>query len=71
MINHLMYADDLVILSPSAKGLQRLVNVLPMAIVMTFNLITLKTVRMYLPSKGNCTLNSPLELSTFVFSSEV
>ena len=26
MINHLMYADDLVILSPSAKGLQRLVD---------------------------------------------
>ena len=24
MINHLMYADDLVIISPSAKGLQRL-----------------------------------------------
>ena len=27
MINHLMYADDLVILSPSAKGLQRLVDI--------------------------------------------
>ena len=26
MINHLMYGDDLVILSPSAKGLQRLVD---------------------------------------------
>ena len=26
MINHLMYADDLVIISPSAKGLQRLVD---------------------------------------------
>ena len=39
MINHLMYADDLVILSTSAKGLQRLVDiqlyVLPMAIYMT------------------------------------
>ena len=41
MINHLMYADDLVILSPSAKGLQRLVDImLPMAIYMTLNLIT-------------------------------
>ena len=27
MINHLMYADDLVLLSPSAKGLQRLVDI--------------------------------------------
>ena len=27
MINHLMYADDLVMLSPSAKGLQRLVDI--------------------------------------------
>ena len=26
MINHLMYADDLVIISPSDKGLQRLVD---------------------------------------------
>ena len=28
MINHLMYADDLVITSPSAKGLQRLVGIM-------------------------------------------
>ena len=28
MINHLMYADDLVIISPSAKGLQRLVDII-------------------------------------------
>ena len=27
MINHLMYADDLVIISPSAKGVQRLVDI--------------------------------------------
>ena len=26
MLNHLMYADDIVLLSPSAKGLQRLVD---------------------------------------------
>ena len=42
MINHLMYADDLVILNPSAKGLQQLVDiyVLPMAIYITLHLIT-------------------------------
>ena len=27
MINHLMYADDVVMLSPSTKGLQRLINI--------------------------------------------
>ena len=27
MVNHLAYADDLVILSPSAKGLQKLLNI--------------------------------------------
>ena len=27
MTNHFMYADDLVILSPSAKGLQQLINI--------------------------------------------
>ena len=27
MINHLMYADDLVIISPSVKGLQRLLDI--------------------------------------------
>ena len=26
MINHLMYADDLVIISPSVKGLQRILD---------------------------------------------
>ena len=28
MINHLMFEDDLVIISPSAKGLQRLVDII-------------------------------------------
>ena len=28
MLNHLMYADDIVLLSPSAKGLQRLVDIM-------------------------------------------
>ena len=55
MLNHLMYADDLVLLSPSAKGLQRLVD-----ICAAYGDIHAKTVCMYLPSKGNCTLNSPL-----------
>ena len=27
MVNHLAYADDLVILSPSAKGLHKLLNI--------------------------------------------
>ena len=27
MVNHIMYADDLVIISPSAKGLQRLLDI--------------------------------------------
>ena len=60
MINHLMYADDLVILSPSAKGLQRLVDMCAAygdIHDITFN--HAKTVCMYLPSKGSCTLNSP------------
>ena len=61
MINHLMYADDVVILSPSAKGLQRLINICAAygdSHDIKFN--HAKTVCMYLPSKGNCTLNSPL-----------
>ena len=63
MINHLMYADDLVILIPSAKGLQRLEDICAAygdIHDITFN--HTKTVCMYLPSKGNCrhTLNPPL-----------
>ena len=44
MINHLMYADDLVIISPSAKGLQRLVDyyVLCMVRFMTYYLTRTK-----------------------------
>ena len=60
MINHLMYADDLVILSPSAKGPQRLVDICAAYVDIhdiTFN--HANTVCIYLPSKGNCTLNSP------------
>ena len=60
MINHIMHADDLVILSPSAKELQRLVDICAAygdIHDITFN--HAKTVCMYLLSKGNCTLHSP------------
>ena len=42
MINHLMYADDLVIISPSAKGLQRLVDSVWSARFMTYYLTRTK-----------------------------
>ena len=61
MINHLMYADDVVIVSPLAKGLQRLIHICAAygdSHDITFN--HAKTVCMYLPSKVNCKLNSPL-----------
>ena len=49
MINHLMYADDLVVISPSAKGLQRLLDIILCAVYMGhFNKkgqITVKTWR--------------------------
>ena len=53
MINHLMYADDMVIISPSAKGLQRLVDIC--AVYGQIHDILFnqdKTVCMYMPS-GN------------------
>ena len=55
MINHIMYADDLVIVSPSAKGLQRLVDIC----AAYGDIHHAKTMCMYLPSIGKCTLNSP------------
>ncbi len=53
MINHLMYADDLVIISPSVKGLQRLLDICDVYgqnhdILFNHD----KTVCMYMPS-GN------------------
>ena len=51
MSHHLMYADELVILSSSAKGLQRLVAAYGDMHDITFN--HAKTVCMYLPSKGH------------------
>ena len=44
MVNHIMYADDLVIISPSAKGLQRLLDICAvMAKQMTFQLYLMMT----------------------------
>ena len=55
MLNHLMYADDLVLLSPSAKGLQRLVGICAACgDIHDIKCNHAKTVCMYLPSKGNC-----------------
>ena len=42
MINHLMYADDLVIISLSVKGLQRIIDVPCMVRTMTSNLTMTK-----------------------------
>ena len=61
MINHIMYADDIVILSPSANRLQRLITICAAygdSHDIKFNHD--KTVCMYLPLKGNCTVNSPI-----------
>ena len=61
MINYLMYANDLVILSHSTKGFQRLVNICAAyGDSHDIKCNHAKTVCMYLPSKCNCTLNSPL-----------
>ena len=61
MINHLMYADDLVILSPSVKGLQRLLDICD---VYGHNHDILfnhdKTVCMYIPSGSCYYLNTPV-----------
>ena len=63
MINHLMYADDLVIISPSAKGLQRLVDICAVYgqnhdILFNHD----KTVCMYMPSGNHYYLNTPVIL---------
>ena len=61
MLNHLMYADDLVLLSPSAKGLQRLVDICAAyGDIHDIKFNHAKTVCMYLPSKGNY-----IELATY------
>ena len=61
MINHLMYADDLVIISPSAKCVQRRVDI---CAVYGQNRDILfnqdKTVCMYMPSGNHYYLNTPV-----------
>ena len=61
MINHLMYADDVVIISPSAKCLQRLVDICAVYgqnhdILLT---MTKQYVCMYMPSGNYYYLNTP------------
>ena len=60
MVNHLAYADDLVILSPSAKGLQKLLNICSEygeEHDIMFN--HQKTECMYFPVKGRALINVP------------
>ena len=60
MVNHLAYADDLVILSPSAKGLQKLLNICSeygQEHDIMFN--HKKTECMYFPVKGRALINVP------------
>ena len=60
MVNHLAYADDLVILSPSAKGLQKLLNICSEygeEPDIMFN--HKKTEYMYFPVKGRPLINVP------------
>ena len=60
MVNHIMYADDLVIISPSVKGLQRLLDVCAVygqAHDILFN--DDKTVCMFIPAKSSFYINTP------------
>lgn len=60
MVNHLAYADDLVLLCPSIKGLQKLINVCEQYgndHCITYN--CLKTVCMSIMPKGSKLLNTP------------
>ena len=60
MVNHLAYADDLVILSPSVKGLQKLLNICSEygeEHDIMFN--HKKTECMYFPVKGRALINIP------------
>ena len=54
MINHILYADDVVSFSPSAKGLQRLINICAAyGDRHDTKCNHAKTACMYLPSKVN------------------
>ena len=60
MVNHIMYADDLVIISPSAKGLQRLLDICDdygQSHDILFN--DGKNVCMYMPANSSFYINTP------------
>ena len=60
MVNHIMYADDLVVISPSIKGLQRLLDVCAVygqTHDIQFN--DDKTVCMFMPAKSSVYINTP------------
>ena len=60
MVNHIMYADDLAIISPSAKGLQRLLDICAdygQSHDILFN--DGKTVCMYMPANSSFYINTP------------
>ena len=50
IVNHLSYADDMIIFSPSAKGLQKLLDI---CLIMDVN----TTYYTMLPSRKSCILN--------------
>ena len=60
MVNHIMYADDLVIISPSVKGLQRLLHVCAVY-GQTHDILFNddKTVCMFMPVKSSFYINTP------------
>ena len=60
MVNHIMYADDLVIISPSVKGLQRLLDVCAVY-GQTHDILFNddKTVCMFRPAKSSFYINTP------------
>ena len=59
-VNHIMYADDLVIISPSVKGLQRLLDVCAVY-GQTHDILFNddKTVCMFMPTKSSFYINTP------------
>ena len=62
MVNHIMYAADLVIISPSAKGLQCLLDIHVCAVYGQTHDILFnddKTVCMYMPANSSFYINTP------------
>ena len=60
MVNHIMYADDLVVIRPSVKGLQRLLDVCAVY-GQTHDIVFNddKTVSMFMPAKSSVYVNTP------------